>query len=91
MNIVLLTLCLATSPADVPKPATPKSTEVREDALKLADGGVRIPPRGAAVVADGGVRIPPRKATAVADGGVRIPPRGAAVVADGGVRIPPRA
>jgi hypothetical protein len=80
MNLLLLTIALATSPADVPKP----TVEVRQEALQLADGGVRLPPRG--VVADGGVRLPPRGA--VADGGVRLPPRG--VVADGGVRLPPR-
>jgi hypothetical protein len=86
MNLLVLTLALATSPADAPKPVVaPTTIEVREEALKLTDGGVRLPPRAA--VADGGVRLPPR----VADGGVRLPPRGRVAVADGGVRLPPRA
>jgi len=100
MNLLVLTLALATSPADAPKPVVAPALEVREVALKLADGGVRLPPRAAVAdggvrlpprVADGGVRLPPRGRVSIADGGVRLPPRGRVTVADGGVRLPPRA
>ena len=90
MNLLVLTFALATSPADVPKPMATPTLEVREDAMKVADGGVRLPPKGRAIVADGGVRLPPKGRAIVADGGVRLPPKGGAIVADGGVRLPPK-
>ena len=85
MNLLVITLALAASPQDAPRPVTAPTFEVRESVLTVADGAIRIPPKAA--VADGAIRIPPK--AAVADGAVRIPPK--AAVADGAVRIPPKA
>jgi hypothetical protein len=84
MNLLVITLALATSPQDATRPVATPTFDVRESVLDMADGAVRIPPKSA--IADGAVRIPPK---AVADGAVRIPPKTA--VADGAVRIPPKA
>ena len=84
MNLLVITLALATSPQGATRPVAAPTFDVRESVLDVADGSVRIPPKAA--VADGSVRIPPK--SAVADGSVRIPPK--AAVADGSVRIPPK-
>ena len=83
MNLLVITLALATSPADAPRPVATPVFEVRENVLTLADGGTRIPPKA---TADGSTRIPPK----VADGSTRIPPKARVSVADGSTRIPPK-
>jgi len=80
MSLLVLTLALATSPADAPKPVVAPTFEVRENALRTADGSTRIPPK----TADGSTRIPPK----TADGSTRIPPK--SQTADGSTRIPPK-
>lgn len=81
MNLLVIALALASSPADAPRSLATPTFEVREYALRTADGSTRIPPNA---VADGSTRIPPN---AVADGSTRIPPN---AVADGSTRIPPK-
>ena len=75
MNLLVLTLALATSPADAPKPVVAPTIEVREEALKLADGSVRMPPRGGVAVADGGSGSPPGAESRSQMARVRVPPR----------------
>ena len=41
MNLLVITLALATSPADAPRPVLAPVFETRESALEVADGGVR--------------------------------------------------
>ena len=90
MNLLVLTFALATSPADVPKAAATPTFEVREEALKMADGGIRLPPKGSVNLADGGIRLPPKAPVTLADGGIRLPPKGRVTLADGGIRLPPK-
>jgi hypothetical protein len=78
MNLLVFALALSQSPMDLPKPVTELKLELREDALKLAEGGVRLPPKGRAIVAEGGVRLPPKSRAIVAEGGVRLPPKSVA-------------
>jgi hypothetical protein len=78
MNALVLALALSSSPADVPKPVLGLKLQLREEGVKLSEGGVRLPPKGQAMVAEGGVRLPPKGQAIVAEGGVRLPPKGIA-------------
>ena len=57
MNLLVITLAFATSPADAPRPVATPTFEVREAVQNLADGSTRITPKA---VADGSTRIPPK-------------------------------
>ena len=88
MNLLVLTLALATSPAaDAPKPVIAPTIA---GPVLVAAGGVRLPPKGQVHVAAGGVRLPPKAQVHVAAGGVRLPPKAQVHVAAGGVRLPPK-
>ena len=66
MNLLVLSLCLNISPAEVSMAPRPAMVETRD--VHVA-GGVRVPPKSQVA---GGVRVPPKVQLA---GGVRVPPK----------------